>query len=43
VKLVQFRGSFPEEASVLLFEPAGTRNTGNVDDPIYTAPPAMRL
>jgi mannose-6-phosphate isomerase-like protein (cupin superfamily) len=27
-----------EEADVLLFEPAGTRNTGNVTDPHFTAP-----
>ncbi len=26
------------ETYVLLFEPAGTRNTGNVEDPVYTMP-----
>ena len=26
------------EAAVLLFEPAGVRNSGNVIDPRYTAP-----
>lgn len=27
-----------EECQVLLFEPAGVRNTGNIYDPVYTAP-----
>ena len=27
-----------EEADVLIFEPVGTRNTGNVTDPNFTAP-----
>lgn len=40
---VEHRTVADEEASVLLFEPAGTKNTGNVDDPIYTAPPAVRI
>lgn len=31
------------EASVLLFEPAATRNTGNVEDPVFTAPPGIRI
>ncbi|MEX2141680.1 MAG: cupin domain-containing protein [Pirellulales bacterium] len=31
------------EAEVLLFEPAATRNTGNVDDPHFTAPNTVRL
>jgi len=36
---VEHRTAADTEASVLLFEPAGVRNTGNVDDPVYTAPP----
>jgi mannose-6-phosphate isomerase-like protein (cupin superfamily) len=31
-----------EEVEVLLFEPAATRNTGNVVDPVFTAPPQRR-
>lgn len=32
-----------EETEVLLFEPAGTRNTGNVEHPSLTAPVGTRL
>jgi mannose-6-phosphate isomerase-like protein (cupin superfamily) len=32
-----------EEVELLLFEPAGTRNTGNVDDPSLTAPNGVRI
>jgi mannose-6-phosphate isomerase-like protein (cupin superfamily) len=32
-----------EEAEVLLFEPASTRNTGNILDEILTAPTGERL
>jgi len=32
-----------EEAEVILFEPAATRNTGNVVDEAFTAPPAARI
>jgi mannose-6-phosphate isomerase-like protein (cupin superfamily) len=32
-----------EEAAVLVFEPAATRNTGNVDDPTFTAPSGVRI
>ncbi len=35
---VEHRTAADAEASVLLFEPAGVRNTGNVVDPHYTAP-----
>ncbi|MGE0352944.1 MAG: cupin domain-containing protein [Gemmatimonadales bacterium] len=35
---VKHRPVAAEEAAVLLFEPAGTRNTGNVVDPDLTAP-----
>ncbi|HQR17112.1 MAG TPA: cupin domain-containing protein [Gemmatimonadales bacterium] len=34
---VEHRTVADAEASVLLFEPAGVRNTGNVVDPVYTA------
>jgi len=37
------RGIGLEEVEVLLFEPAGVRNTGSVEDPILTAPQAARL
>lgn len=29
-----------EESQVLLFEPTGVRNTGNIYDPVFTAPAA---
>ena len=32
-----------QEAWVLLFEPAGTRNTGDVVDEQFTAPPGERI
>ena len=35
---VEHRPIAEGETYVLLFEPAGTRNTGNVEDPVYTAP-----
>ena len=35
---VEHRTSADEETEVLLFEPAATRNTGNVVDPVFTAP-----
>ena len=35
---VEHRTVADEEASVLLFEPAGVRNTGNVEHPTLTAP-----
>ena len=35
---VEHRPVAEEAAYVLLFEPAGTRNTGNVEHPLYTAP-----
>ena len=40
---VEHRTVADEEVEVLLFEPAGVRNTGNVEDPILTAPQAARL
>jgi mannose-6-phosphate isomerase-like protein (cupin superfamily) len=35
---VEHRTAADEEAEVLCFEPAGVRNTGDVDDPVFTAP-----
>ena len=32
-----------EEADILLFEPAGVRNTGNLEHPDLTAPTGVRL
>jgi len=40
---VEHRTVADEEAEVLLFEPATTRNTGNVADPNYTAPNGVRI
>ncbi len=37
---VEHRPVADREVSVLLFEPAGVRNTGNVDHPTLTAPAA---
>lgn len=34
---VEHRTSADDEAHVLVFEPIGTRNTGNVEDPKFTA------
>lgn len=31
------------EAQVLIFEPAQTKNTGNLTDPTYTAPNGIRI
>lgn len=35
---VEHRTAADEEAEVLIFEPAATRNTGNVEDEVFTAP-----
>ena len=40
---VEHRTVAEEEAEVLVFEPAATRNTGNLDDPTFTAPIGDRL
>ena len=40
---VEHRTSADEEAAVILFEPAATRNTGNVLDERFTAPLGDRL
>jgi mannose-6-phosphate isomerase-like protein (cupin superfamily) len=40
---VEHRTVADEEAAVLVFEPAATRNTGNVEHAEFTAPPGVRL
>ena len=35
---VEHRPVAEEEVEVMLFEPAGIRNTGNIEDEVYTAP-----
>lgn len=40
---VEHRPVADEEAEILLFEPASTRNTGNVEDETYTAPLDSRV
>lgn len=37
---VEHRPNAAEEVEVMLFEPQGTRNTGNVEHPDFTAPQA---
>ena len=40
---VEHRTAAFEEAEVLVFEPAATRNTGNVEDTEFTAPIGVRI
>jgi mannose-6-phosphate isomerase-like protein (cupin superfamily) len=40
---VEHRLAADEEAEVLCFEPAGVRNTGDVEDPAFTAPMGVTL
>jgi mannose-6-phosphate isomerase-like protein (cupin superfamily) len=40
---VEHRTMAESEAEVLLFEPAATRNTGNVEDAEFTAPNGVRV
>lgn len=40
---VEHRTVADEESEILIFEPAGTRNTGNVSHPTLTAPPDARI
>jgi mannose-6-phosphate isomerase-like protein (cupin superfamily) len=40
---VEHRTLAEAEAEVLIFEPAQTRNTGNVQDAIFTAPTGVRI
>jgi mannose-6-phosphate isomerase-like protein (cupin superfamily) len=39
---VEHRTAADDEVEVLLFEPAATRNTGNVEHPAFTAPGGVR-
>ena len=40
---VEHRTCANEEAEILLFEPSGVVNTGNVTDPTFTAPDGVRI
>jgi mannose-6-phosphate isomerase-like protein (cupin superfamily) len=40
---VEHRTAADEEAEVIVFEPAATRNTGDVVDPMFTAPNGVRI
>ena len=40
---VEHRTIAESEAHVLIFEPAATRNTGNVVDPVFTAPMGVEI
>jgi mannose-6-phosphate isomerase-like protein (cupin superfamily) len=39
----EHRTAADEEAEVLIFEPAATRNTGNVEDQVFTAPAGITI
>jgi len=40
---VEHRTMADSEAEILIFEPAATRNTGNIVDEIFTAPNGVRV
>lgn len=40
---VEHRPVAAEEVEVLLFEPANTKNTGNIDDPVFTDPARQKV
>ncbi len=40
---IEHRTLAQEEAHVLIFEPAATKNTGNIDDEIFTAPSNVKI
>ena len=40
---VEHRTAADEEAEVLIFEPADVRNTGDVVDPVFTAPQGVGI
>ena len=40
---IEHRTAADEEVDVLIFEPAATRNTGDVEHPTFTAPRGDRL
>lgn len=37
-RTVEHRTLADEQCEIILFEPAATRNTGNIEDPVFTAP-----
>ena len=40
---VEHRTAADEEAEIILFEPAATRNTGNIEDPRFTVPTGEKI
>ncbi|HZU90152.1 MAG TPA: cupin domain-containing protein [Stellaceae bacterium] len=40
---IEHRTAADDEAEVILFEPAGVRNTGNIVDDRFTAPTGVRI
>ena len=40
---VEHRPAADEEVEVMLFEPAGVRNTGNIEDDVFTAPSTDKI
>lgn len=42
-RMVEHRTLAAEEAEVLIFEPAATKNTGNVTDTHFTAPNGLKI
>jgi mannose-6-phosphate isomerase-like protein (cupin superfamily) len=40
---IEHRTAADQEAEIILFEPAGTRNTGNVTDALFTAPDGVTV
>ena len=40
---VEHRTLAEEEAHVLIFEPAATKNTGNINDAVFTAPNNVKI
>jgi mannose-6-phosphate isomerase-like protein (cupin superfamily) len=40
---VEHRTCADEEAEILCFEPAGVRNTGDIEDAVFTAPQSVRI
>ncbi len=40
---IEHRTAADEETEIMLLEPAGTRNTGNIEDDKFTAPNAVKI
>jgi len=40
---IEHRPVAEEEAEIFLLEPIGTRNSGNIEDEVYTAPSRVRI